>query len=302
MKPKYIDLQVNGHGGVDLLSAKTEDEIRIVSRSLYKNGVAGYLATIITAPLEVAVKAIKLIDAVRNEPRPGEALILGIHLEGPFISLERSGVHPKEYIKTPDLNHLKSLLAAGLVRVVTIAPELDGSMELIQYLVNKDIVVSLGHSAADKTTAQKGFAFGAKTVTHLFNAMPKSTLDGLAAAAIENHDVVVQLIADGVHISDDLLESTLPKITGRFILTNDPISAAGLGSGTFPLGNLNIEVSNGVARNQEGTLAGGVGTLVESIERMRKFGISDSELLESVTNRPCQLIGLNYESILKKLK
>ena len=168
MKPKYIDLQVNGHGGVDLLSAKSADEIRVVSRSLYKNDVAGYLPTIITSSLESAVKAIKLIEQVRKDPKSGEALILGIHLEGPFISTEKAGVHPKEFITPPNLDHLKALLEAGLIKQVTLAPEVSGAIDLIKFLVDQNILVSLGHSNATKVQAIAGFEAGAKTVTHTY--------------------------------------------------------------------------------------------------------------------------------------
>ena len=137
MKPSFIDLQVNGHGGVDLLSAKSVAEIRKVSRSLYQNGVAGYLATIITAPVEVAVGAIKLIEEVRKNPEPGEALILGVHLEGPFISKIKRGVHPEEFVKNPDIDHMNQLLAAGEIKEVTLAPELPGAIDLIKYFQSK---------------------------------------------------------------------------------------------------------------------------------------------------------------------
>jgi N-acetylglucosamine-6-phosphate deacetylase len=184
MAPTYIDLQVNGHGGIDLLSAKNTEEVRKVSRSLYSSGVIGYLPTIITSALSDAVRAIKLIEDVRKNPLPGEAKILGIHLEGPFISIEKRGVHPAEHIAKPDLNHLKSLLAAGLIKIVTIAPELPGAIELIQYLVANNIVVSLGHTNANREEATAGFNAGAKTVTHLFNAMPKPPLDGTARSQL----------------------------------------------------------------------------------------------------------------------
>jgi N-acetylglucosamine-6-phosphate deacetylase len=300
MTPKYIDLQVNGHGGVDLLSAKTPDEVRVVSRSLFKNQVAGYLPTIITSSLQSAVRTIKLIETVRNEPKPGEALILGIHLEGPFISVEKAGVHPKEFITPPNLEHLKALLSAGLVRLVTLAPEIAGAKDLIKYLVRQDIVVSLGHSNATKSEANAGFDAGAKTVTHLFNAMSKPPSQGLSDVAIERTDVMVQVIADGVHVSDELLMQTLPKIMDRFIITNDAVAAAGLGDGHFTFGDINIVAKSGQARSIDGKLAGGIANIGDSINRLSALGIPFETAIASATTRPCELIGLNYESVISQ--
>jgi len=298
MAPKYIDLQVNGHGGVDLLTAKNTDDVRKVSQSLYANGVIGYLPTIITSALSDAVRAIKLIEEVRKNPLPGEARILGIHLEGPFISVEKRGVHPIEHIAKPDLNHLKALLNAGLIKIVTIAPELPGAIELIQYLVAKNIVVSLGHTNASREEAIAGFNAGAKTVTHLFNAMPKPPLDGTAQVAIERSDVVIQIIIDEVHVPNELVKETLTEVSNRFIVTNDPIAAAGLGSGTYPFGDAEITVKDGQARRSDGTLAGGIGTLDGALKTMESIGIASSDALASVTTRPCQLIGVDYQSLL----
>ena len=301
MKPKFIDLQVNGHGGVDLLSATNTEEVRVVSRSLYKNGVAGYLPTIITASLDQALSAIKLIEEVRKSPGKEEALILGIHLEGPFISSSKRGVHPNEFIKHPDRSHLDKLLEAGEVKMVTLAPELPGALGLIKYLTSRNIVVSLGHSNASKEEALAGFDAGAKTITHLFNAMIKSTVEGIAAAAIERKNIAIQLIIDEVHISNDLLKETMPKISGRYILTNDPIAAAGLGEGEFPFSQMKIKVKDGVARRTDGTLAGGVANLFESLEILDNLGISGEDVNASVTTRPCQLIGVDYNLVFNSL-
>jgi len=299
MKPLYIDLQVNGHGGVDLLSAKSADEVRKVSSSLYENGVVGYLPTIITSALPDAVRAIKLIEEVRTNPLPGEAKILGTHLEGPFISVEKRGVHPIEHIVAPDLNHLKALLKAGLIRIVTIAPELPGAIELIQYLVANGIVVSLGHTNANREEAIAGFNAGAKTVTHLFNAMPKPPLDGTAQVAIERDDIIIQIIVDEVHVPNELVKSTLEKVSKRFIVTNDPIAAAGIGSGTYPFGDMQVTIAGGQARRTDGTLAGGIGTLGRSLEIMNSIGINQVDAIASITTRPCQLIGVDYQSLIK---
>lgn len=298
MKPLYIDLQVNGHGGVDLLTANNVEDVRKVSRSLYGNGVVGYLPTIITSALANAVRAIKLIEEVRTNPQPGEAKILGTHLEGPFISIEKCGVHPLEYIVAPDLNHLKALLKAGLIKIVTIAPELPGAIELIQYLVANGIVVSLGHTNANREEAIAGFNAGAKTVTHLFNAMPKPPLDGTAQVAIERDDVVIQIIIDEVHVPKELVKSTLAKVSKRFIVTNDPIAAAGLGSGTYPFGDMQITIEGGQARRADGTLAGGIGTLGQSLEIMNTIGINQVDAIASITTRPCELIGVDYQSLI----
>ena len=298
MKPAFIDLQVNGHGGVDLLTATSTEDVRKVSRSLYANGVIGYLPTIITSPLADAVRAIKLIEEVRKDPQLNEAKILGIHLEGPFISQEKRGVHPIEHIAKPDLNHLKALLNAGLIKLVTIAPELPGAIELIQYLVGNDIVVSLGHTNANREEAIAGFNAGAKTVTHLFNAMPKPPLDGTAQVAIERSDVVIQIIIDEVHVPNELVKDTLAKVSNRFIVTNDPIAAAGLGAGTYPFGEMQITVKDGQARRSDGTLAGGIGTLNRALEIMESIGIDKSDALASVTTRPCELIGVDYQSLI----
>ena len=302
MKPKYIDLQVNGHGGVDLLAANTADEVRIVSRSLYKNGVAGYLPTIITSSLQSAVKSIELIESVRKNPMPEEAIILGIHLEGPFISSEKAGVHPKEFISSPNLDHLKTLLSAGLIKQVTLAPELVGAIDLIKFLVEQEIVVSLGHSNASKSEANAGFDAGAKTVTHLFNGMPKPPIEGLSDAAIERPDVMVQIIVDGVHVSDELLVKTLPKIMDRFIITNDAVAAAGLGDGSFNFGDIHVVAKDGQARSIDGKLAGGIANLSDSINRLITLGIPQDIAVASATTRPCLLLGLKYESVISQLK
>ena len=298
MRPLYIDLQVNGHGGIDLLTAKNADEVRKVSQSLYRNGVVGYLPTIITSALSSAVSAIKLIEEVRTNPLLGEAKILGTHLEGPFISKEKRGVHPIEHIAAPDLNHLKALLNAGLVKIVTIAPELPGAIELIQYLVAKGVVVSLGHTNANRNEAIAGFDAGAKTVTHLFNAMPKPPIDGTAQVAIERDDVAIQIIIDRVHVPNQMVKDVLGKVSKRFIVTNDPIAAAGLGAGTYPFGGMEITVKDGQARRADGTLAGGIGTLAQSLEIMSEIGVDSGDAIASVTTRPCELIGIDYQELI----
>ena len=207
-------------------------------------------------------------------------------------------MHPIEHIAAPDLNHLKALLNAGLVKIVTIAPELPGAIELIQYLVAKGVVVSLGHTNANRNEAIAGFDAGAKTVTHLFNAMPKPPIDGTAQVAIERDDVAIQIIIDRVHVPNQMVKDVLGKVSKRFIVTNDPIAAAGLGAGTYPFGGMEITVKDGQARRADGTLAGGIGTLAQSLEIMSEIGVDSGDAIASVTTRPCELIGIDYQELI----
>ena len=299
MKTGFIDLQVNGHGGVDLLTAKSIEDIRIVSRSMFTSGVIGYLPTVITAPNEMAVRAIKLIEEVRRDPLPGEAKILGIHLEGPFISRHKCGAHPLINITDPDMKLMGELLSAGTISMVTLAPELPGAINLIEFLSDSGIVVSLGHSNATVAEANAGFDAGAKTVTHIWNAMgkPGALVPGVGEAALARSDIQIQMIVDKVHLPLDLIESTIRKSHGRFIVTNDPVAPAGVGEGRFRFGEMLIEVQDGVARKMDGTLAGGVGLLTESYQILEGIGIEESEILASMTTRPASLIGYDYDEI-----
>jgi len=292
--PGFVDLQVNGHGGVDLLAAKSAEEIRKLSKSLYSNGVIAYLPTLITGPKDLTLSALKLIEEVRKNPMPGEAIIIGTHLEGPFISSARSGMHPKEFIKEPNINYLGNFLRIGKISQVTVAPELPGALELIKFLADSGVVVSLGHSNANAKEAHAGFDAGAKTVTHLWTAMKKKSEGepGLAQVALERDDVIIQLIIDEVHLDSQLVIDSLKDCAGRFIVTNDAVSAAGLGDGIYPFGEIEIKVENGRATRMDGTLAGGVGTLSRSLQLMWEYGVGLEDAIDSVTSRPADLMGM----------
>lgn len=292
--PGYVDLQVNGHGGIDLLAAQSVEEIRKLSRSLYANSVIAYLPTLITGPKELSLRALNFIEEVRKNPMPGEAQIIGTHLEGPFISAIKSGMHPVEHIKSPDQSLIGEFLRAGKISQVTIAPELPGALELIKFLAASGVVVSLGHSNATAAQAHAGFDAGAKTVTHLWNAMKKKTESepGLAQVALERDDVIIQLIIDEVHLDSQLVIDSLKQCPGRFIVTNDAVSAAGIGEGVFAFGEIEIKVENGRATRMDGTLAGGVGTLDKSLKLMWEYGVGLEDAIDSVTSRPADLMDM----------
>jgi len=170
------------------------------------------------------------------------------------------------------------------------APELPGALEVIRFFVDQGVVVSLGHSNATPDQAHAGFDNGASTVTHLFNAMSK--MPGLASVAIEREDVMLQIIADDIHVKRADIALALRGNTKRFILTNDCVAPAGLGDGIFNFGEMQIQVTNGSARRIDGTLAGGIGTLSQSLDILDSLGIDKSDSLASVTTRPLAMLDL----------
>jgi len=197
--PGFVDLQVNGFAGVDFLDADA-DGYRRAGRALLETGVTAYLPTLITSPEEHLLAALAEVPTGDEVPR-----ILGVHLEGPFLSPGRLGTHVASARRDPDPALLERLLDGGPVRLMTLAPELPGADELIGLLLARGIAVSCGHSDATAEEATRAFDRGAKTVTHLFNAMrPFGHRDpGLAGAALAREDVIVQIIIDGVHLAEE---------------------------------------------------------------------------------------------------
>jgi len=288
--PAFVDAQVNGYAGVDVASAEPEALVEL-ARALLRDGVTAYLPTLITGDPDDMLAALRRIAALAERHRG--ASIIGVHLEGPFLSPERAGAHPREHLRTPDRALLQQLLDAGPVRMVTLAPELPGADELVELCVRRGIVVSLGHSEASADEAARSFASGATAVTHLFNAMAPigGRAPGLAGAALAADGVAIQLIADGVHVFDELIRIAFQAAPGRCSLVSDAVAAAGLGDGDFRLGAVEIEVRGGVARRADGTLAGSAGRLRDGLVRLGGLGIDRLDAIAAVTARPAALLG-----------
>ena len=289
--PALVDAQVNGYAGVDVLSAGP-DELDTLGKALLRDGVAAYQPTLITSPEADLLAALARIAEAQE--RTEGARIVGVHLEGPFLSPKRPGTHPVEHLRDPDPALLERLLAAGPVRTVTLAPELPGALELIELCTSRGVAVWLGHSEADAATARRAFAAGALAVTHLFNAMaPISAREpGLAGAALANPGIAIQLIADGVHVSDELLRLAFAAAPGRCSLVTDAVAAAGLPDGAYRLGEVEIELEGGVSRRADGVLAGGTSRLAESLVRLGALGLDPVEAVAAVTERPGRLLGV----------
>ena len=281
--PGFVDLQVNGFAGVDLQTADGRGFQR-VGEALLRGGVTAYRPTFITAPEH------QLVTALRSLPvSAGGARILGAHLEGPFIAPTRLGVHDPTGRRDPDLGLLERLLGAGRVRQMTLAPELPGALELIDALRARGIVVACGHSDASPEDARRAFDRGARTVTHLFNAMPKE--GGLAAAALARDDVTVQLIADGHHVPPELVRLAWRSAGGRLALVSDAVAAAGMGDGEFHLGSVAVHARGGVVRRADGTLAGSALTLRDAVANLHLLGVPLEHALTAATAVPAWIAG-----------
>jgi N-acetylglucosamine-6-phosphate deacetylase len=285
--PGFVDLQVNGFAGVDFFSADAEG-YRRAGDALLESGVTAYQPTFITSPEN------ELTAALREVPQNGSAPhIIGAHLEGPFIAPERLGTHPVESRRDPDCGLLERLLAAGPVSHVTLAPELQGAYDLMDLLRARGVTVSCGHSNATAIEAREAFARGAKTVTHIFNAMrPFAAREpGLAGAALFSPDVVVQVILDGVHLADDTARLVWQAAPGRVALVTDAISAAGAGDGSYTLAGVDFDVENGVARRADRVLAGSTVPMMEAVRNLVALGALVDAALAAATEVPARIAG-----------
>jgi N-acetylglucosamine-6-phosphate deacetylase len=285
--PGFVDLQVNGFAGVDFASADAADYGR-AGTALLEHGVTAYLPTLITMPEPVLLAALEAVPADAAGAR-----IVGVHVEGPFIAPERLGVHPASARRDPDPLLLERILAAGPVRVVTLAPELPGALDLIELLHARGVVVSLGHTDATAEEAAPAFDLGVRTVTHLFNAMrPFHHRDpGIAGAALARGDVVVQLVLDGNHLAPDAVRMIWEAARGRVALVTDAMAGAGNGDGSYRLAGIDVEVREGLALRADGVLAGSVLTMVEAVRNLHSLGVPLEDALHAGTAVPARVAG-----------
>jgi N-acetylglucosamine-6-phosphate deacetylase len=284
--PGLVDLQVNGFAGVDFATAD-QAGYRRAGEALLECGVTAFQPTLITAPEDELVAALARIPREPIGPR-----VIGVHLEGPFLSPLRLGAHPIAARREPDPALLGRLLDAGPISEMTLAPELDGALELIDILNARGVVASCGHSDATAEQAGRAFDRGAATVTHLFNAMrPLGHRDpGIAGAALARDDVIVQVILDGHHLAEETARVVWRAAAGRIALVSDAIAAAGVGDGSYRLGNVDVEVRDGVARREDGVLAGSSMTLIEAVRRLHALGVPLAEAVGAATVVPARVV------------
>ncbi len=285
--PGFVDLQVNGFAGVDFLGADA-DGFASAGEKLLETGVTSYLPTLITSGEDDLVRALRAIPARGDGPR-----ILGAHLEGPFLSPARLGTHSLAGRRDPDEALLGRLLDAGPVRLVTLAPELPGALELVDALLLRGITVSLGHSDATAAEAAAAFERGVRTVTHVFNAMrPLAHRDpGIVGAALLRPDVVLQAIVDGIHLDPDIVRLLWRIAAGRIALVTDAIAGAGVGDGIYALGETEIVVADDVVTREDGVLAGSALTMAQAVRNLAELGVPLERALEAASTVPARVLG-----------
>ena len=283
--PGFIDLQVNGFGGVDFLHADRDGYAR-AGEAMLTTGTTAFQPTFVTSPEDDIVAALRALPAEGVGPR-----VLGAHLEGPFLSASRLGVHPGDSRRDPDLALLRRLLDAGPVSQVTLAPELPGALELVDELVARGITVSAGHTDATAAEAHLAFGRGVRTVTHLFNAMRPSTArdPGVALAALARDDVVVQVIVDHHHLAPDTVRVAWQAAAGRFALVTDAVAAAAMGDGEYRLGSRPLWAEDGMVRGPEGQLGGSALTMIEAVRNLHELGVALADALAAASTVPARV-------------
>jgi len=297
-----IDLQINGGLGLAFpdIAANDLPQLKHICDFLWQQGVDGFLPTIVTTAVDKIQRSLATIGQFMDSQQDTKstAKVLGVHLEGPCLNYQKRGAHPAQYLLPLTIEHLKRVLGdyEQIVKVITLAPELDSSQSTITYLKDRNIIVSLGHSLATAQEAKQAFNQGASMVTHAFNAMPSlhHRQPGLLGEAIINPDVYCGLIADGNHVCPTMLEIVLKASNYQqgIFLVSDGLSPMGLPDGVYPWDERQITVTAGTARLPDDTLSGTTLPLLLGVENLVKWGCDPEKAIAMATESPRKAINL----------
>ena len=298
--PGLLDTHIHGIKGYDVNNGKIDD-ILGMSKTLVEYGVTGFLPSTVTASHEELVNICRCIKEAYEEwnlnPTPIGARILGLHLEGPYINPEKRGAQNPKFIRKPNIKEIKEYYHAsnGLLKMITLAPEIEGCLEIISELTRLGITVSLGHSNASYDITVKAIVRGASRATHLFNAMRgiHHRDPGLIIALLEHPNVYIELIADLIHLHPSILRFVVRHVgSSRVILISDSISATGLSDGVYNLGELEVHVKGGIARLSDGRLAGSTLTLNKALINMVNLGFNLIDVVKMTSFNPARNLGI----------
>lgn len=298
--PGLIDMHIHGANGFDTMDASYAS-LNGISKYLARNGVTSFLATTVTTDMEKIEKAVVNTAECIAKGTEG-ARILGSYVEGPYITSEHKGAHPENMIRSLDKREIDALIekSNNTVKVITIAPEKPGSSEIIRYLAEKGIRVSMGHTNATYDEAIKAVDSGARIAVHIFNGMRglHHREAGLVGAALNDDRINAELICDGVHVSVPAMQIiTRCKKKENIILITDCMMAGGLPDGEYKLGELKVMVKDCVARVESGSLAGSTLRLIEAVRNMtEKVGVPFEDALKMATVNPAGVLGIEQKT------
>jgi N-acetylglucosamine-6-phosphate deacetylase len=291
--PGFVDLQVNGSFGVDV--ASEPERAPELSRKLLATGTTSYLPALISSPLTLYRETLPILARLAHEGMPGGAELLGVHLEGPFINVDRKGAHPAEHVVSPEVGVLHELLDLGPVRMLTLAPELEGAAKLARTAARRGVVVCAGHSNATFELAYGAFEGEVTGVTHLFNAMSPlhHREPGLPGAAFAHPRVACGIIADGWHVHPEVVALTFRALgPDRLYLLTDAIAATGMEPGEYSLATRLVYLKEGVPKLEDGTLAGSILAMDEALRNVLAFtGCTLPEAVRMAAVTPARLLG-----------
>lgn len=297
--PGFIDMHIHGSDGVDTMESDGKAIAR-ASRFLASQGVTGWMPTLVPAPLEDYQRAIAAIEDAASDT--AGARVLGVHYEGPFVNSSQCGALRTQFFRTysdeSSIDDLPTLKKFAGKHMMTLAPEVDGVIELVSELHQRGWIVSIGHTRADFDLLDQALAAGARHMTHFMNAMSPlhHRSPGPIGWGLLHDDVTCDVIADGIHLDPRTLK-LLMKIKGpeRLVLISDAIAAAGLGDGVYQIWNESITVKDGRTSNHRGSIAGSVISMLDAVRIMRNLGVPEVDLARISATNPARLLGIENE-------
>lgn len=297
--PGLVDLQVNGYGGVDFNNADAEGFEHALDVLLHA-GVLAVQPTIITDHEDMVARQLRVLGTVQAAGRTG-CRVVGVHAEGPFLSAYNRGVHRTDYLRAPDVTMVRRWVESGPLRTITVAPELDGALDLVRWASAAGLVVQAGHSSATAEQTREAFDNGARAVTHIFNGMVPlgHRMPGIVGATLAREDVSIQLIADNVHVSSEVARLVLSAAEHRTMLVTDSASAAGAPDGRYTVGGYEVTVVDGVPRLPDGTLAGSTTSLLQQVQYLHGTGWPLDRAVNLASLRPARFLDLSGVGVLR---
>lgn len=302
--PGFIDIHIHGAVGVDTMDANVDDLAR-VSEFLASQGVTAWLPTFVPASQSQYDSAVTAVDQLMiNQRDTGNssrgARVLGVHYEGPFVNTSQCGalhtMHFRTFNEPSDLNSLKTPSDSETVRMITVAPEIDGGIALVKELSERGWTISIGHTHAELKTLEEAFAAGARHMTHFMNAMPQlhHRSPGPVGWGISRDDVTCDIIADGIHLDPFVLKLLMKaKGVNRLALISDAIAAAGKGDGEYTIWGETISVKDSRTSNSRGSIAGSVITMLDAVQMMLSVGASEVEVARLAATNPARVVGVD---------